>query len=654
MTCNRDIRAGGPSWPRSGAWRYDIISNAMLTYRALRGYMLRYWPILVVGLFFIIAANLVALVPAFLIQQVIDGLGRHMTMGALLRYALAIVGVGVAAGALQFLSRYTVQRVSRRVEYDLRSDLFRHFQRLELEYFQNAKLGDLVARATNDLSAIRMMLGGGITNLCNAVVALIVTAVAMVTINLHLALYALSVMPLITILFIVLRRRIQQRFRRVQDQFGIVSARAQENFSGIRVVKAYVQEQYELESFNRANQDYLRMSIAFARLNALLWPSMYAISGLAVAILLWRGGIDVITGRIQLGQLVRFNVYLVALSWPMIALGWTFNLFQQGSASMGRVREVMERPPAIADRFAAGRGGESYSSRQVSGREPGKMPDAGMVEFEHVSLAYGDYEALHDISFQVPAGTSLAIVGPTGAGKTSIVNLIPRIYDVTAGRVLVDGVDVREIPLAALRRAIGYVPQETFLFGVTIAENVGFGVEQLDEARLAHAMEVSQLSRDIDAFPQGVATMVGERGVTLSGGQKQRAGIARAVARDPLILILDDALSSVDTNTEAAILKGLRQVMAGRTAIVIGHRISTIKDMDQIIVIDGGRIVARGTHETLIAHGGLYASMYRRQLLSEEMADDEGSGDTILGINAQGTDRPPTTTGRGSHGRDDV
>jgi ATP-binding cassette subfamily B protein len=581
----------------------------MMTYRALRSYMLRYWVTLVSGFGFIVAANLVALVPPLLIEQVIDGLSHHALAGdGLLKYALAIVGVGIGAGALQLLSRYVVNSVSRRVEYDLRSNLFLHFQRLDLEYFQRSKLGDLVARATNDLSAVRMMLGPGITGLCNTTVALTVTAIAMVTIDVRLTLYSLAVMPLITVVFFLIRRETEQRFRGVQDQFGEVSAQAQENFSGIRVVKAYVQEERELDAFNQANSEYVSRSVAFARLNSLLWPSMYFISGVAVAILLWRGGIDVVTGRIQLGQLVRFNAYLVALSWPMIALGWTFNLFQQGTASMSRVREVMETTPAIAD-----------SART----RPQAAPHAGTVEFRHVRLAYDNREVLHDITFAVPAGSSLAIVGPTGAGKSSIVNLIPRVYDVTSGRVLVDGVDVRDIPLAALRRIIGYVPQETFLFSIPLAENVAFGVEQLDRDELTRALDISQMSRDLADFPQGPDTIVGERGVTLSGGQKQRTGIARAVARDPLILILDDALSSVDTHTEAEILKRLRQVMAGRTSIVIAHRISTIKDMDQILVVDGGRIVERGTHGSLVALGGLYADMYRRQLLSEELAEED-------------------------------
>ncbi|HEX9414610.1 MAG TPA: ABC transporter ATP-binding protein [Ktedonobacterales bacterium] len=581
----------------------------MLTYRALRGYMARYWVLLVGGFAFIIAANLVALVPPLVIAHVIDGLNRRqLTTSDLPRYAALLVLVGLGAGILQFFSRYVVNSVSRRVEYDLRSALFRQFQRLDLEYFQNAKLGDLVARATNDLSQVRMMLGPGISNLCNTVVAFSLTAIVMISIDLRLTVYSLTVMPLITVLFVVLRHGIEQRYRRVQDQFGAVSAQAQENFSGIRVVKAYVQEQHELEAFDAANGQYVRMSISFARLNALLWPSMYAISGLAVALLLWRGGIDVITGRIALGQFVRFNAYLAALTWPMIALGWTFNLFQQGTASMSRVREVMDAPPAIAD---------SALTRADA------IPRSGEVEFQHVSLSYAGHEVLHDISIHISAGSSLGIVGHTGAGKSSLVNLIPRVYDATEGQVLVDGVDVREIPLAALRSVIGYVPQETFLFSVSVAENVGFGVAELTHDQLEHALDVAQMQRDVADFPSGAQTMVGERGVTLSGGQKQRTGIARAVARDPLVLILDDALSSVDTNTEAEILKRLRAVMSGRTSIVIAHRISTVKHMDQIIVIEDGRIAERGTHATLVAAGGLYADMYRRQLLSDELAVEE-------------------------------
>lgn len=577
--------------------------------------MLRRAPTLLFGMALIIIANLIALVPPLILQNVIDGLSRGVDAGALTRSALLLVGVALGAGAFQFSSRFVVNSVSRRVEYEMRRDLFRHFQRLDLAYFQQRKIGDLVARATNDLTQVRMMLGPGVSNLTNALVALAVTGVAMVSIDPLLTLYSLTVMPLVTLLFIVVSGGIRRRYRLVQDQFGEVSARAQENFSGIRVVKAYAQESAELDAFNDVNAEYVRRAVSFARLNSLLWPAMYFVSGLAVAILLWRGGVDVIAGRITLGRLVRFNTYLATLTWPMISLGWTVNLVQQGTASLSRITEVRDAPPAISD------GPQTRADA---------LPERGEITFSHVSLSYGDREALHDIDIHAPAGSSLAIIGPTGAGKSSLVNLLARVYDVTSGAVLIDGYDVRAIPLAELRRRLGYVPQENFLFSLTIRENVGFGAPDLTEEQLWDALEISQLGVDVVDFPTGVETMIGERGVTLSGGQKQRAGIARAVAKDPLILVLDDSFSSVDTHTEAAILRGLRGVMAGRTSIVIAHRISTIKDFDQIVVLDEGRIVERGTHLDLLAQGGLYADMYRRQLLAEELAGDEDPGDDSL------------------------
>ena len=574
--------------------------------------MLRRAPTLLFGVILIIISNLIALVPPLILQNVIDGLGRHADVTSLTLSALLIIGVALGAGAFQFASRFVVNSVSRNIEYEMRSDLFRHFQRLDLAYFQHRKIGDLVARATNDLSQVRQMLGPGVSNLTNATVALVVTGIAMVTIDPQLTLYSLTVMPLMSLMFVFVSGGIRRRYRLVQDQFGEVSARAQENFSGIRVVKAYAQEDAELDAFNEVNAEYVRRAISFAQLNSLLWPTMYFISGLAIAILLWRGGMDVITGRITLGRLVRFNTYLAALSWPMISLGWTVNLVQQGSASLSRITEVREAPPAIAD---------------DSQTQPAAAPTRGAVDFRHVSLSYGEHEALSDINIHVPAGSSLAIVGPTGAGKSSLVNLLARVYDVTSGSVEIDGHDVRAIPLVELRRSLGYVPQENFLFSLSIRENVGFGAPNLTEEQMLDALDISQLGGDVKDFPAGVETMIGERGVTLSGGQKQRAGIARAIAKDPLILILDDSLSSVDTHTEAAILQRLHGVMQGRTSIMIAHRISTIKNLDQIIVLDEGRIVERGTHLDLLALGGLYADMYRRQLLAEELEGDESPDD---------------------------
>jgi ATP-binding cassette subfamily B multidrug efflux pump len=574
--------------------------------------MLRRAPTLLFGVILIVISNLIALVPPLILQNVIDGLGRHAGVASLTLSALLIIGVALGAGAFQFASRFVVNSASRSIEYEMRSDLFRHFQRLDLAYFQHRKIGDLVARATNDLSQVRQMLGPGVSNLTNATVALVVTGIAMVTIDPQLTLYSLTVMPLMSLMFIFVSGGIRRRYRLVQDQFGEVSARAQENFSGIRVVKAYAQEDAELDAFNEVNAEYVRRAISFAQLNSLLWPTMYFISGLAIAILLWRGGMDVITGRITLGRLVRFNTYLAALSWPMISLGWTVNLVQQGSASLSRITEVRDAPPAIADDAQT---------------QPAAAPTRGAVDFRHVSLNYGEHEALSDINIHVPAGSSLAIVGPTGAGKSSLVNLLARVYDVTGGSVEIDGHDVRAIPLVELRRSLGYVPQENFLFSLSIRENVGFGAPNLTEEQMLDALDIAQLGGDVQDFPAGVETMIGERGVTLSGGQKQRAGIARAIAKDPLILILDDSLSSVDTHTEAAILQRLHGVMQGRTSIVIAHRISTIKNLDQIVVLDEGRIVERGTHLDLLALGGLYADMYRRQLLAEELEGDDESPD---------------------------
>jgi ATP-binding cassette subfamily B protein len=582
----------------------------MSTLRAVSVYLLRHKYVLLAGGLLIIIANLIVLIPPLLLQEAIDGLSQHEDAGTLTRYALLIIGIAIVAGVFQFASRFVVNSVSRYIEYEMRSDLFKHFQRLDLGYFQQRKMGDLVARATNDLSAVRMMLGPGISNLCNTTVAFTVTAIAMFSIDGQLTLYSLTVMPLLSVFFFVVGRVIRVRFRQVQDQFGEVSARAQENFSGIRVVKAYAQEQHELAAFNTVNEEYVRRSISFARIDSLLWPAMYFLAGLAVAILLWRGGIDVIDGRITLGKLVRFNTYLASLAWPMIALGWTVNLLQQGAASTARIQEVRTTVPAIRDTEAT---------------LADAAPTRGEIEFRAVSLSYQDVEVLHDINLLVPAGTSLGIVGPTGSGKSSLVNALSRVFDVLGGAILIDGVDIRHIPLVNLREAIGYVPQDNFLFSLSIAENIGFGLpQQIDEQQLQYALNISQLSKDVDDFPHGAQTVLGERGVTLSGGQKQRTGIARAIAKNPLILILDDAMSSVDTNTEAAILRGLRQVMADRTSVVIAHRISTVKDLDQIIVLDDGRIIEHGSHTQLLEQNGLYADMYRQQLLGEELdAGDE-------------------------------
>lgn len=596
---------------------------------SLRSYLFRYRATIVGGFLFIILANAVALALPYIIRLAVDSLHSGADPGILVRYGLLIVGIGIVQSVLQFYGRFLQSEVSRRIEYELRGNLFKHFEKLELDYFQHNKVGDLVARATNDLTAIRGLLGPGISNFINTIVACIATVSFMLTIDLQLTFYAVSVLPLITIFFIVVSRQIERRYKSVQDQFGEVSAKAQENLTGIRIVKAYTQEDAELQGFRAANAEYVHRSIKYARINALLWPAMFFIAGLASIILLWRGGLDVIQGRITLGQLVQFTAYLAQLTWPMIAFGWVVNLFQQGSASMIRINEVMDHEPAIAS------SSESVVGTRLIASDQSTAPDQmsafkGDVEFRHVSFTYGEREVLHDISIKLNAGSSLAIVGPTGSGKSTLVSLLPRIFDVSQGQVLIDGVDVRKISLPLLRRQIGFVPQETFLFSVPLAENIGFGVESLSEERVQELMQVAQLSKDVEDFPEGTSTMIGERGVTLSGGQKQRTSLARAIAKDPAILILDDAMASVDTHTEAEILKHLHTVMQGRTTIVISHRCSTVKNLDHIVVVDDGRIVEEGTHETLLHLHGLYAEMYRRQLIGDELEETE-HGDLFSG-----------------------
>jgi ATP-binding cassette subfamily B protein len=563
------------------------------------------------GFLFLIIANGVALILPYLIRLAVDSLQVRTDPGVLLRIGLLIVLVGLVQAILSYYGRFIQAEVSRRIEYELRADLFKHFEKLELDYFQHNKIGDLVARAINDLTAVRGLLGPGISNLLNTTVAFTATIILMLTIDARLTIYSTSVLPLISVVFIVLARKIERSYKSVQDQFGEVSAQAQENFSGIRTVKAYTQEEYELHAFRIANQEYVRLSIIYARFYALLWPAMYFLAGLAAVILLWRGGLDVIEGRITLGQMVQFTGYLAQLTWPMIAFGWVVNLFQQGSASMKRINEVMDHQPTIV--------GPEPSLESTN--EPLRDHLEGKVEFQHVSFSYGDREVLHDINITVEVGSSLAIVGPTGSGKSTLVNLLPRMFDVSKGQVLIDDVDVRKIPLALLRRQIGYVPQETFLFSVPLAENISFGLEALDTKRLQEVMQSAQLTKDVEDFPEGVTTMIGERGVTLSGGQKQRTSLARAIAKEPAILILDDAMSSVDTHTEADILKHLQRVMQGRTTIIISHRCSTVKNLDHIVVLDEGRIVEEGTHASLLQLRGLYAEMYRRQLIGEELED---------------------------------
>jgi len=548
-----------------------------------------------------------AVLGPLLIGRIVDALTQGAELETVLRLAALMVALAAVESALRGAGRWRILDASRRIEYQMRNDLLAHLQTQHLAYFQHQRIGDLMARLTNDLQAVRQMVGFGILMLTNTLLTLTFTFVSMFGVDTKLALIALILTPISSYTFWVVGRRVNRHFEQLQSQFGDLSAKAQENFSGIRVVKAFSQEEPEIVSFAAVNRIYLDKAVALAKWNGLLWPLMGFVLGGAVLAILYVGGQDAIDGRLTIGQLVQFLAYLQLISWPMIALGEVVNLVQQGWASLGRLQSVYNARAAIADHI-----------------DVVDTPIKGAVEMRGVSFAYGQTIVLRDISFSVPAGGSLAIVGPTGSGKSTLVNLIPRLFDAQQGQILIDGVDVRRYRLAALRRAVGYVPQETFLFSVPLRQNVGFGVDRaLTTSELEWAGEVSQLGKDVADFPAGYDTMIGERGVTLSGGQKQRTGIARAVAKDPRILILDDALSAVDTYTEAEILKRMRGVMRERTSIVVAHRISTVKDADEILVLHEGRIAERGTHQTLLERGGLYASMYRRQLLEEELEVDE-------------------------------
>ena len=571
--------------------------------RYLRGHATK----LLVGSVLVTAASLLARIPPRFIGAIVDDVTRGAPFGAIALLAGGMVVVALLEAVVRGFGRYQVIDSSRLTEYEMRNDLLAPLQSMHLGYFQRQRIGDLMARLTNDLTAVRQMYGFGILMTLMTMSLLVFSIAAMLQVSLKLTLISLLVMPVASATFWAIGRRVQKKFQDLQAQFGDLSTKAQENFSGIRVVKAYSQEEPEIVSFAAINQEYVRRAIDLAKFNGLIWPAMAFMIGVAVLLTLYVGGMDAIGGELTIGQLVQFVAYLYLLQFPMVAFGEITNIFQQGWASLIRLQELFNADPAIAEPV-----------------DPVERAIRGEVEMRNVSFAYGNTVVLRDVSFKVPAGGSLAVVGPTGSGKSSLVNLIPRLFDVQQGEVLIDGVNVQRYPLRTLRRAIGYVPQETFLFSVPLRENVGFGVEDaLPDERLEWASDIAQLNKDVEDFPARYNTMIGERGVTLSGGQKQRTAIARAVAKDPRILILDDALSSVDTYTEAEILRRLRGVMRERTSIVVAHRISTVKDADEILVLDDGRIVERGTHLALLEQSGLYAQMYRRQLLEEELEVDE-------------------------------
>jgi len=544
------------------------------------------------------------------IQRGVDYLkGGGRSTRQLAFYAFMLVAIALTKGVFQFLTRWIVIGISREIEFDLRNDLFEHLESLSYSFYQRTRTGDVMARATNDLNAVRMLLGPAIMYSANTMVFTAAALAFMFKISPKLTMYAFLPLPVASIVIQYFGRQIHERFEKIQAMFSDISARAQENFSGARVIRAFVQEEPEIRAFEAANQEYISRSLRLVRLMGMLWPTLELMLGFAVVLVLWLGGREVLSGKITVGQFVAFLTYITQLTWPVIALGYVINLFQRGTASLVRINEIMTEKPEISDDPAVVAG----SASEVDLR--------GEIEFRGLTFAYNGTTVLHDVNLRVPAGTSLAIVGPTGSGKTTLVNLIPRAYDAAPGNVLIDGRPIRQYPLPFLRRNIGFVPQETFLFSDTIRENIAFGRQDASDTDIHTAAEAANIAPDIEGFPEGFATMVGERGITLSGGQKQRTAIARAIVRNPRILILDDALSSVDTHTEDKILNHLREIMRGRTTIFISHRVSTVRNADRIAVLHGGRIVELGTHDELIARNGYYTDLYNKQLLEEELAE---------------------------------
>ena len=582
----------------------------MKSLRALIPYFEPYRRGILVGLVLVVIGNVFTLLGPYLLKEAIDALGTQLSSSLIVRYAFLIVLVAVLAGISRYYMRELLNGISRRIETDLRNDLFGHLLRLPAQFYDSWRTGDLMSRATNDVLAVRMVAGPAIMYAVNTATVSTLALLLMIWIDPVLTLLAmipLAVLPAAVFLF---GRQIHDRFEKIQSQFAEISNYSQEFLSSIRIVKAYTQEEAQVRRFAELNEEYLDRNMSLARVWGAFHPSLILLTGIGAVILLWYGGSLVISGRITVGDFVAFGFYLTLLSWPMIALGWVTNLFQRGAASMRRINELMSVVPSITE-------------------DPSPLPTGslrGRIELRDVSFRYPDTErwVLKDISLVIEPGQTAAIVGQTGSGKSTLVRLIPRLYDATEGTVLFDGIDVRRLPIAAVRDAVSVVPQESFLFSMRLKRNIALhGAEEADIERLMEAVDIAHLTEALAVLPEGIDTHLGERGINLSGGQKQRAALARALYRDTPVLILDDALSAVDSVTETAILHELRQYMRGRSSILISHRVSAVRDADVIFVLEDGRLVEQGRHLELLELDGVYKRLLERQLLSEEIEREE-------------------------------
>jgi len=580
----------------------------MANLKTLKKYFIRYKAKIFWGMLFILISNGFSTYVPIVIKDAINDLHKSLTHQTLVKYGILIAGASLIAGVFRFLIRQTIIVVSREIEFDLRQDFWAHIQRLPLRYFQNNSTGNIMAHATNDINAVRMFIGPAVMYTIDTGIRFLIVLWIMLSIDVSVTLYSLLPLPFLSFIIYLIGKKIHTRFTAIQEKFSELTTKAQENYSGMRVIKSYVREESEIEEFATLSKEYLNRNMNLVKIQALFQPILFLITGLSIIIVIWVGGSEVINGKLMLGDITALIIYLGMLIWPIIAFGWVINIIQQAEASMKRLNKILAEPFEVEETEAT-----DFSLKDLNGK----------ITFKNVSFSYNEHlpKVLNNVNLEIPVGTTLAIMGLTGAGKTTLINLLPRLYDVTEGEILIDDIPVNNIPLATLRRQIGLVQQETFLFSDSIENNLSYGLKEPNHDKMIEASRIAQFDKDVKDFPNGYETVIGERGITLSGGQKQRATIARSLVIDPKILILDDSFSAVDTHTEEEILKNLKTFMKERTSIIISHRISTVKDADIIIVLDKGTISEEGTHDELLTLNKLYAEIYYKQLLEKEIEE---------------------------------